>query len=272
MRALLLLLLLFTWWRTSSSGNAFQKVMDYIDKKQQVDPTTCSKRRLLVYHSYGNNFEGTGSILKSIMIGLAEAMHANRTLVWGAYVPPLLARGNFSSCFDPVQGGLYACFFKQLSPCALNDVWYREFVHLKMNGYDDTKRVVLQQARRGIAAYMAPRALRNISRIATIWPAALAAYAFRLTDTLADRQRSLAAELGMSGPALVTSDDDADYHVVANSGISTYHGPVHCAHVRHGDVLSMKNVYLNKVSEASWPFVSSAIPLPRTVCRQRGTV
>lgn len=207
-------------------GGAYHDVYKWIESRQLGDPATCTTRRLLLYHSYGANFEGSASVLKSIMLGLGEAMHSNRSLVWGAYTPPLMERGNASSCYNKQQGGLYSCHFRPLSHCDINDLWYGELVDLKLNGFDDSKRVSLMHNRRGLAAYIPPPALRNISRIATIWPAALAAFAFRLNDAAAARVRALTAAVD---PA----------------------APMHCAHVRHGDVKTLKKIYLNK---AVYPF------------------
>lgn len=218
LRCCSLLALLASAW-----GGAFQEVFRWIESRQLVDPTTCTTRRLLLYHSYGANFEGSASVLKSIMLGLGEAMHSNRTLVWGAYVPPLMARGNASSCYNKAQGGLYACHFRPLSNCDINDLWYGELVDLKMNGFDDSKRASLMHNRRGLAAYIPPPALRNISRIATIWPAALAAFAFRLNAAATARVQELMREVDAAAP-------------------------MHCAHVRHGDVKSLRTIYQNKAT------------------------
>jgi hypothetical protein len=43
----------------------------------------CSQARLLVMQYVPESFEGICSILKSLMLGLAQAAWSNRTLIWG---------------------------------------------------------------------------------------------------------------------------------------------------------------------------------------------
>lgn len=180
---------------------------------QNPPPTLCSKKRLLILDSDPTYFEGTGSIMKVIMFGIAEAMHSNRTLVWGRFIPELYSRADKKSCYNPSEGGLYDCFFKKLSTCSMKDVTSLEIVGLGQNGYDDTARVVLQQPRRGLAAYVPPKPYRAIPDIELIWPTSLAAYVFRLKIPPPD----------VPGPS-----------------------PLYCAHVRHGDVRALSYVYKNK--------------------------
>jgi hypothetical protein len=180
---------------------------------QNPPNSLCSKKRLLVMNSDPTYFEGTGSIMKSIMFGIAEAMHSNRTLIWGRFVPILFTRAKEKACYNPSQGGLFDCFFEKMSTCTLSDVTPLEIIGLGQNGYDDTARVTLQQPRRGLAAYVPPRQYRSIPDIQLIWPTQIAAYLFRLKISPPD----------VPGPP-----------------------PMYCAHVRHGDIRTLSYVYKNK--------------------------
>ena len=189
------------------------KVEQAIFNNQNPSPESCTQKRLLIMNSDHTYFEGTGSIMKAIMFGVAEAMHSNRTLIWGRFIPEFYLRAKEKSCYNPKQGGLYDCFFQRLSTCSFADVSASEIVSLGENGYDDTARVLLQQPRRGLAAYVPPKSLRSIPDIQLIWPASLAGYIFRLKISLPH----------IPGPA-----------------------PLYCAHVRHGDVRTLSYVYKNK--------------------------
>lgn len=182
------------------------------------NPAACSQKRLLVLHMPGYAFEGTGSILKWITFGLAEAMHGNRTLIWGRYIPSFYTRGSNMECFDKSEGGLFNCLFRKISSCSLNDVSETELNNIGLNGYDDTARVSLSQARRGLAAYVPPVHLREFPNMKYIWPAALASFVFRPIVKLREFP--------------VPDDWETPDVPVA-----------FCAHVRHGDVLSMASEY-----------------------------
>lgn len=204
------LLLLFIHLPTSSSIDS--TIFNLITKYQHPEPHLCSKKRLLIIHSDGKNFEGTGSIIKALMFGLSEAYYTNRTLIWGRFIPDLYTRTPQISCYDPNQGGLFNCFYQKLSSCSINDVSKSELYDLSVNGYDDTKRVLLQQPRRGLTAYIPPKEYRNYPDIRLLWPASFAAYVFRLKFT----------------PSSPPSQ------------------PLSCAHVRHGDIKALSYVYRNK--------------------------
>ena len=105
------------------------------------------------------------------MLGLAEAAHSNRTLVWGLDLP-LMFENTREEWFDKktysnkrnvkVKGhsfdcggqphvdgsGLYNCFFLPLSTCSIIDVNLLEMQDLGKVGYDDKKRVRLQVRRK----------------------------------------------------------------------------------------------------------------------------
>ena len=146
-------------------------------------------------------------------MGLAEAVHANRTLVWGRYIPPMFARAHRELCYNSRQGGLYDCFFQHISSCSLSDVTDEELRVLSVSGYNDSARVSLQQTRRSLAMYIPPPEYRAIDSIKTLWPSALAAYVFRLKQ-----------------PWKVP-----------------YQLPMYGVHIRHGDIKALSHVYKNRV-------------------------
>jgi hypothetical protein len=150
------------------------------------------------------------------MFGLAEAMHSNRTLIWGKFIPNLFTRSKDKSCYDPTNGGLYDCFFQKISTCSFKDVSFSERFGLGYDGYDEQARVMLQQPRRGLSAYFPTHPYRDVEKIRLLWPASLAAYAFRFLS-----QPHFPPPL----PAKL---------------------PQHCAHIRHGDVKFLDYVYQNK--------------------------
>ena len=63
-------------------------IMAKLHEQQHPPKATCRHRRLLVTQ-FEKVFEGLGSILKIVLLQLAEAAHANRTLVWGLDLPYL---------------------------------------------------------------------------------------------------------------------------------------------------------------------------------------
>ena len=58
-----------------------------IHKQQYPPKKSCKSKRLLVTQFSAKSFEGIGSILKIIMMGMAEAAYSNRTLIWGLDLP-----------------------------------------------------------------------------------------------------------------------------------------------------------------------------------------
>jgi hypothetical protein len=188
-------------------------IMDDLVIHQHPPTNLCATKRLLVIHDRRSDFfEGTGSIIKSLMINLAEAIHSDRILVWGNYVPPYYSRARNISCYNRRQGGLYDCFFEHISSCTLSHATDAELRSLASDGYNASNRIVLAQSRRGIGLYVPPPQYRDIPDIRTMWPAVLAAYVFR---------RKIATKL-------------------------PYNKPMYCAHIRHGDVKALENVYKNR--------------------------
>lgn len=189
------------------------ELMKFIYNHQHPDPSLCSQKRLLVIHSNQlGNFEGTGSILKLLAFGLAQAIHSNRILVWGRYVPKLYSQSNIYECSDPHNGGIFNCFFERLSSCTYFDISEEELEYLADNGYNHTRRVMLQEPRKGLAFYFPPTQFRNLPNIKVLWPATQYAYIFRLRNQVRYQL------------------PDGTY----------------CAHVRHGDVKALSDVYQNR--------------------------
>ena len=148
----------------SSVDVQFVKLMVQKLHEQQHPPKeSCRHRRLLVTQ-FEQVFEGFGSIMKVVLLGLAEAAHSNRTLVWGLDLPFLFENSRdewYSSSsssknkqknggqiqrkvkirgieFDCSSGnngvydgsGPYGCFFMPLSSCGVQDVTVAELLQL----------------------------------------------------------------------------------------------------------------------------------------------
>ena len=62
-------------------------ILRAIHAQQHPDPATCATRRLLLVQFDTKSFEGIGSNLKLMSLGLAEAAYSNRTLIWGLDLP-----------------------------------------------------------------------------------------------------------------------------------------------------------------------------------------
>lgn len=147
---------------------------------------------------------------------LAEAIHSNRTLIWGVDLPYTFnhtrelweSKSIINADFieiDGVQlrcngwrgfgGGPYSCFFQNLSSCSVEDVSMEELVQLGKIGHDDTSRLRLMEARRSPGMYFFPRGIARFRELygknykadeaahslqRHEWAAAIAAYVFRL--------------------------------------------------------------------------------------------
>lgn len=195
-----------------------------------------------------------------------QAAWSNRTLIWGADLTPLfdlsrpaweasrganrtVVHGVPLSCDASRGGGAYNCFFGEcclcrrrrrstpggplrrptaepLSSCSLADVTWEELRGLGESGFDDTARVKIAEARRGVTAYEPPPGVLPPSTVLPRhkWTAAIAAYVFRVKP-------ELHAAFERSHRAL---DWPADSSRVA------------CAQIRHGDILANPDVYFNR--------------------------
>lgn len=64
-----------------------KRLLAALHMQQHPPKEECRNRRLIVTQYSPKSFEGIGSILKLLVHGLAEAAHANRTLIWGLDLP-----------------------------------------------------------------------------------------------------------------------------------------------------------------------------------------
>ena len=88
-------------------------IMEDLLRRQNPPVIECGSRKLMVYHDKKSDFfEGTGSIIKTLTIALAEAYHSDRILVWGNFVPPFYARAQNASCYNRRQGVYNKLSFK----------------------------------------------------------------------------------------------------------------------------------------------------------------
>ena len=204
---------LFTDLNNLSSDVIYvKKIISLIHSQQHPPKETCKHRRLLVTQ-FADSFEGLGSILKLVMLGLAEAAHSNRTLIWGIDMPYLFERsrevwydeinksgkrvvnikGLKFDCGSYSDGsGPYTCFFQPLSSCTIYDVTIEELLTIGSEGFNDETRVKIQDERRSpAAAYHYPiynPHYRNLVDYSSFsipylrhkWAAALQTYIFRL--------------------------------------------------------------------------------------------
>eukprot|EP01041_Mallomonas_annulata_P002553 gene2553-4986_t len=229
----------------SSNSINIEEIMNAIHIQQHPEKHVCLSRRLLILQFDARSFEGIGSILRIVYMGLAEAAHSNRTLVWGLDLPYLFDRtrklwqGNHylsnrssrltSSLLNindislnctgwrKQGGGPYSCFFKKLSSCSLMDATYDELQNLALNGFEDRNRLKLQDAgNRGLD-------------IRHKWAAALAAYAFRLK------------------PNLKTIFEQKWFNLMQEADIGVSSGQIWGMHIRHGDVSALTAVYQNRI-------------------------
>jgi hypothetical protein len=146
-----------------------QQMLAQLHAQQHPPKEECKTRRLLVTQ-FANSFEGLGSILKLVLLGLAEAAHENRTLIWGLDLPFMFENSReewydnttYTGRHDVhIQGrdgfqfdcgsytyydgsGPYACFFQALSTCTMDDVSFAEMRGMGPSGFDDGTRVRIQ--------------------------------------------------------------------------------------------------------------------------------
>ena len=241
---------------TNYDTSLIKDLVELIAKSQLVSKESCKARRLLVMETISNSFEGTGSIIKSIILTIAQAMHSNRTVIWGLDMSKSfqLSRELWSSSsanelfigdrkFDCItdadsHGGPFGCFFQRVSTCTLEDVSKAELIDFANNAYNDSARVrYYDPSRTSIALYKPPKGLfehlsvthkqkellsSSKSTWGHVWSAAVAAYVFRLKPDVVDIfiQRN---------PDVIRSD------VVMWS-----------AHVRHGDIAALPEVYSDR--------------------------
>lgn len=224
----------------ADGATAVGDILRALHAQQHPPRASCGSRRLLVTQFAPTSFEGIGSLLKQVVLGLAEAAYANRTLVWGLDLSymfersravwrddgargPVPVAGAALDCSGWTRGGgPYECFFAPLSSCSLLDASPADVEQLATDGYNDAARMRIQESRRGPAAYAPPRGrFPAASGRPHLWPAALAAYAFRLKPAL----RALFDGRRPGAP---------------------WAAPVWALHVRHGDVSALEDIYGNR--------------------------
>ena len=262
-------------------------IMRQLHRQQHPPKETCKHRRILVTQ-FANSFEGMGSILKLVLLGLAEAAHENRTLVWGLDLP-FMFENSREEWFDnrtatgqrvvDIKGihefdcgdydyydgsGPYSCFFQALSTCTIDDVSFTELNQMSAVGFDDTKRVRIQEERRAPAAAYHfplynpafsqlfvdfPYPIRNLRHK---WAAALGAYVFRpKPDVLAllESRRKAIWPMHVGGDSREPHCNQycpTTQNHTSNGSSSSQPGIVWGAHVRHGDLKALRDVYGNR--------------------------
>jgi glycosyltransferase involved in cell wall biosynthesis len=253
------------------SSPAVRALLAAYAARQAPPKSACRSTRLLVTHLDDEHFEGLGSVLGEVLGALGEAAHSNRTLVWGLGLPYMLdrtrdewaaplgsrgagrvwwPRGEPLDCssWEGSGGGAWACFFRALSTCSLEDASVDELVALGADPYNNSARLKLMEHRRGVAAFTVPAAAAAPDFAAAAagarsprhaMAAATAGYLFRLAPRVAAAVEARRADLwgGRAGVACPRGAPPAP----ANRS-----GPVWAMHVRRGDVARNAAVYGNR--------------------------
>lgn len=222
-----------------SSKSRIQDLLQTIHHHQHPPKSKCRTRRLLLTQ-FSSSFEGIGSVTKAISSALAEAIHSNRTLVWGLDLPytfnhtrelwgPNSIVDSESIEIDGVElrctewrgygGGPFSCFFQNLSSCSVEDIPMEELLQLGRSAHDDASRLRLMEARRSPGMYFFPRGIPGFQEFFKItykgneaalslqrheWAAAIAAYVFRLkpeVEETFENRRKLAWPVEAGGNA-----------------------------------------------------------------------
>lgn len=239
-----------------------QDIVDVIYAKQHPQKDLCSKRRLLVLQMTSSSFEGTGSLLKQVMLGTAAAMHSNRTMVWGLGLPFIFehtkeiwnANSDLSAIKvnnetidcrqeDPSAGPL-GCFFQPISSCSLEDASPSDLLTFSEHPSNHSARLFMAEMSTGIAMYHPPLGLfdyiwskRNypaaykaviIERQSYVWAAAVTAYVFRIK------------------PALLSSLTKKFEPLFPPPSAQAKPATTWGMHVRHGDLKALSNIYSYK--------------------------
>jgi hypothetical protein len=240
----------------NNKGVTFIKdIMEVIHARQHPPKEECKNRRFMVLQMSSTSFEGTGSVLKQVMIGLAIAMHSNRTLIWGVGHPfmfehtkelwagedydNLKINNDYLDCSQHDHaGGPFGCFLQPISTCSLADASPSELISFSHNAYNESARLTMGEIRKGVALYHPPFGLFDYiwsqtkhvhgnkydfkGREPHLWASAIAAYVFRLKPNVFE---------------IFQKRSDALF-----KGLDTIWG----MHVRHGDLKALSNVYSYK--------------------------
>jgi hypothetical protein len=261
-----------------------RKIFEAVYTQQNPKKESCKTRRLLLTQFSQHSFEGMGSILRMIQMGIAEAAFSNRTLIFGLDLPYMFEktkdvwRNKHRLKYDDLVnvsniglkcgswvgqgGGSYNCFFQPLSTCSLSDVSYEELSNLGNNAYDDEARVRIQEAHRGPALYHVPLDLPLYKHIFSIkmtfprhkWAAVIAAYSFRLKPNLIDifeerRLNLFHKSAGGNNNNCNNNESHIDENIDINGNTINNNNniaPIWSIHVRHGDTKALSEVYGNR--------------------------
>ena len=262
-----------------------QRLIQLVHIQQHPPKESCKNQRLLVIQ-FINSFEGLGSILKLITLGLAEAAHSNRTLIWGLHPLPhmfeksrdewfnkkattgkrkVMVKGlEFDCAYDDDDigydgSGPYACFFHPLSSCTMNDVSYEEMIQMGSNGYSDVARVKIQEERRAPAAYQYPVHNRHYTKafgttgppanLRHKWAGVLSAYVFRLKPNVVDLMEQRRLDLWpihMGGNGFERNCYQFCPDQFEGVHRDSEGDPIWGLHVRHGDMKAYQDIYGNR--------------------------
>lgn len=261
-----------------------RKIFEAIYKQQNPIKESCKTRRLLLTQFSQHSFEGIGSVLRMIQMGMAEAAFSNRTLIFGLDLPYLFEKTkdiwrnknkyhyndlvNVSNigleCGSWVGqgGGSYNCFFQPLSSCSLGDLSYQELYDLGHNGYDDEARIRIQEAHRGPALYHVPYDLPLYDNVFSLkmkyprhkWASVIAAYSFRLKPNLINifekrRLNLFPKSAGGNNNKCNNNDNTEDFDIngnIINNNNDNNLAPIWSIHVRHGDTKALSQIYGNR--------------------------
>lgn len=230
-------------------------LFDVIYTKQHPSSQECLTNRFLVIQMSSASFEGTGSLLKQMLLSVAIAMHSDRTLIWGLGYPfmfehskelwdgedndALNINDEVLNCTQPdPAAGPFGCFFEPLTTCGLEHLSPHELIEFSHNAYNESGRAMISEIRKGVALYHPPENLFEflltkrkysekvksdiLKKRHHIWAGAVAAYVFRLK------------------PSLLSSFSKKFEYIF--SGQESIWG----VHVRHGDLKALSNVYSYK--------------------------
>ena len=159
-------------------------------QQNPISKFECTQTRLLVIDTINTKFEGIGTIMKKVIVGLAEAFHSNRTLVWGIELAYILDKtreewdsvsnsririgegDSYLNCSTGNDGGPFDCFFQPMSLCSISDVSQKELLDLSINAFNTSSRIKLAEPyRTDISLYMPPKGLfGHINKIFNIEP------------------------------------------------------------------------------------------------------
>jgi hypothetical protein len=251
-------------------------IYDIIHARQNPSREECKRRRFSAIQMSATSFEGTGSLLKQVMISTAIAMHSNRTLVWGLGLPfpfevtkelwagpdneDILINNEHLNCSQhDITFGPLGCFFEPVSTCSLEDAGPAEVIEFSHNPYNDSARITMAEMRKGIAMYHPPMGLLDyiwskgkypdhakselIGKQAYLWASAVGAYVFRIKPSLIESfERRFNHMFDPVTSAVADSSSASSYsRIVAPSSADVWG-----VHIRHGDLRALSNIYSYK--------------------------